>query len=267
MKICAIQINSTLDPHKNLEKIQGFITEAKQKEPELKAVFLPEVFYSISDGKTPTTYLIDGENEHYENIRQLAIKNNVYLLGGSAATRHEGKVMNRSYNFSPEGELLGYYDKIHLFRINLKEGKATDTTLDERNLYAEGNELKSIKFDEFHLGLAICFDLRFPEMFRKLFSQGVNVFTISSAFTIPTGKAHWKTLVRARAIENQSYVIACNQWGRHNDDLNSYGHSLIVDPWGQVLAECEEGENILFADISMDEINKVRARMDMSVRV
>lgn len=267
MKICAIQINSTLDPQVNLSKIQAFIDQAKTKSPGLEAVFLPEVFYSISDGKKPTPFLVEGENEHFQNIRNLAVKNNIYLLGGSAATRENGKVFNRSYNFSPTGELLEFYDKIHLFRINLQEGKATDTKLDERNLYAEGNQLKSVKIGDFHLGLAICFDLRFPELFRKLFAKGVNVFTISSAFTVPTGRAHWKTLVRARAIENQSYVVACNQWGRHNDDLNSYGHSLIVDPWGQVIAECEEGEHVLYADLELSEIETVRGRMDMSQRI
>lgn len=264
MKICAIQMNSTLDPNKNLETIHSMIKEAKAKEPKLEAVFLPEVFYSISDGTTPTTFLIEGENEHYKNIQNIATQNEVYLLGGSAASKVDGKVMNRSYNFDPKGNLLATYDKIHLFTINLKE---KETVLDERNLYASGSELVDFKINNLHFGVGICFDLRFPELFRSLFNKGANVMTISSAFTIPTGKAHWKTLVRARAIENQSYVIACNQWGRHNDDLNSYGHSLIVDPWGVVIAECEEGENILFADLDIDLIEKVRARMDMSQRI
>jgi len=266
MKICAIQFNSTLDPAENLSTIQRLIHEAKAKEPGLQGVFLPEVFYSISDGKNPTTFLVETDNEHYNNIKELAVKNNVYLLGGSAATLENGKVFNRSFNFSPTGELLGYYDKIHLFTIDLK-GRDAETVLDERNLYAEGSELKSVEVEGFHLGLSICFDLRFPELFRALFKKGANVMTVSSAFTIPTGKAHWKTLVRARAIENQSYVIACNQWGRHNEDLNSYGHSLIVDPWGEVISECEEGENILFADLDIELIKKVRGRMDMSSRV
>jgi len=266
MKICAIQMNSTLDPNKNLAVIQKMIDEAKDKEPGLEAVFLLEVFYSISDGKTPMTFLVEGENEHFQKIRKLATDNQVYLLGGSAATRENGKVYNRSYNFSPSGELLSFYDKIHLFTISLKD-KGEQTILDERNLYSDGHELKSFQIGDLNFGLTICFDLRFPELFRKLFQKGVNVFSISSAFTIPTGKAHWKTLVRARAIENQSYVIACNQWGRHNDDLNSYGHSLIVDPWGEIIAECGEGETILYADLQISEIEKVRGRMDMSMRI
>lgn len=264
MKICAIQMNSTLDPKKNLEKIHAMIKEAKAKEPGLEGVFLPEVFYSISDGTNPTTFLVEGENEHFQAIQNIAKEHSVYLLGGSAASKVDGKVMNRSYNFDPKGSLLATYDKIHLFTINLKE---KSTVLDERNLYAPGNELVDFKIDNLHFGVGICFDLRFPELFRSLFNKGANVMTISSAFTIPTGRAHWKTLVRARAIENQSYVVACNQWGRHNDDLNSYGHSLIVDPWGEVIAEVGEGEDILYADLNIELINKVRARMDMSQRI
>ena len=120
-----------------------------------------------------------------------------------------------------------------------------------------------IEIEGFKLGLSICFDLRFPELFRSYSSQGATVLSISSAFTVPTGKAHWHTLVRARAIENQCYVIASAQWGKHNEKMSTFGHSLIVDPWGEILADAEEGEKIIFGELSLDKIKSVRERLDV----
>jgi predicted amidohydrolase len=262
MKIALIQICSKLDPIENLAKINKMILQAKSDQPGLEAVFLPEVFYSMSDGATPTPYLVEGENEHYRKIQNIAIEHGVYLLGGTAATKVDGKVLNRSFNFNPQGKLIAYYDKIHLFKIELK-GNKKSTVIDEGKNYAAGDKLKTFALNGFHFGLSICFDLRFPELFRAMYKQGVNVISVSSAFTAPTGRAHWKILLQARAIENQSYIIACNQWGKHNDKLNSYGHSMVVDPWGEVVAECSEGEHIVHAQIDLKKINLVKGRIDM----
>jgi predicted amidohydrolase len=262
MKIALIQLCSKLDPVENLTKINSMIVKAKADEPGLEAIFLPEVFYSMSDGITPTPYLVEGENEHYKKIQNIAIEHQVYLLGGSAATKVDGKVYNRSFNFNPNGELISHYDKIHLFKIELK-GNEKSTVIDEGKNYAAGNELKTFPLKGFQFGISICFDLRFPELFRSFFKKGVNVISVSSAFTAPTGKAHWKVLLRARAIENQSYIIACNQWGRHNEKLNSYGHSMVVDPWGEIVSECSEGEHIIHAQIDLKKINLVKGRINM----
>lgn len=265
MKIALIQISSVLDPLKNIKKIDELIRNAKSECNDLEAVFLPEVFYSMSRGEVATPYLIEEGNEHFQNIQKIAITHGVYVLGGSAATKYKSKVVNRSYNFSPKGELLESYDKVHLFSVNLGES-AGETVLDERTVYTKGSELKTLEIGPFKLGLSICFDLRFPEMFREYFSQGANVFSISSAFTVPTGKAHWETLLRARAIENQSYVIACGQWGKHNEKIETYGHSMVIDPWGEVIADCGEGEGFAVCNLSMERINEIRGRMDVSPR-
>jgi predicted amidohydrolase len=204
MKIGVIQLESVLDPAVNLSVIRNFLTEAKSQNAE--AVFLPEVFYSMSDGTKPTPYLVDGKNEHYEAIRKLAIDSGLYILGGSAATLMNGKVMNRSYNFAPDGTELMTYDKINLFAVDLSK-HPSNTVVDEARVYTAGNTPKILELNEFKIGLSICFDLRFPELFRSYSHQGANVLSISSAFTVPTGKAHWHTLVRARAIENQCYVV------------------------------------------------------------
>ena len=170
--------------------------------------------------------------------------------------------MNRSYNFSPEGKDLGFYDKMNLFSCDLSK-HPSNTVIDEGRVYTAGHTPVLLDIESFKLGLSICFDLRFPELFRLYSSQGANLLSISSAFTVPTGKAHWHTLVRARAIENQSYVVASAQWGKHNERMSTFGHSLIVDPWGEVLADAGEGEKIIFADLHLEKIATVRSRLNV----
>ncbi len=260
MKIAAIQIQSLLDPQHNLKIIREMIKEAKSQGVE--AVFLPEVFYSMSDGTKPTPYLIEDNNEHYKNIQKLATDYRVYLLGGSAATNDNGKVMNRSFNFDPSGKEIGRYDKMNLFSCDLSK-HPSNQIIDEGRVYTNGHEPKMVQVEDFKMGISICFDLRFPELFRHYSSHGCELLTISSAFTVPTGKAHWHTLVRARAIENQSYVVACGQWGVHNEKMKTFGHSLIVDPWGEILADAGEGEKIIYAELSKDRLKHVRERLDV----
>lgn len=260
MKIGVIQLQSVLDPAINLKTIRKFLDEARAE--GAKAVFLPEVFYSMSDGTKATPYLVDGKNEHYEAIRKLAVDSGLFILGGSAATNMDGKIMNRSYNFAPDGTELMTYDKMNLFAVDLSK-HPSNTVVNESKVYTNGNTPKLLPFGEFKIGLSICFDLRFPELFRSYSSQGANVLSISSAFTVPTGKAHWHTLIRARAIENQSYVIASAQWGQHNEKMSTFGHSLIVDPWGEIIADAGEGEKIIFGEISLEKIEAVRARMNV----
>lgn len=263
MKVAMIQMCSKLDYKENLTKIDNFIIEAKKEQADIEAVFLPEVFYSMSDGTVPTPYLIDGENEHFSNIQNIAKKHNVYLLGGSCATRLNDQVVNRSYNFAPSGELIGEYDKIHLFKIDLSRHEKGKTVVDETAVYSGGDRSLIIDINEWKMGVSICFDVRFPELFRHYYSQGANLFTLSSAFTVPTGKAHWETLVRSRAIENQSYIIATDQWGEHNDKIKTYGHSMIVDPWGDIIAQIKEGEGYAIASLSIDRVNQIRSRVDI----
>ena len=260
MKIGVVQLRSVLDPAINLATIEKFLAEARAE--GAKAVFLPEVFYSMSDGTKPTPYLVDGKNEHYEAIRKLAVNSGLYILGGSAATNLNGKVMNRSYNFAPDGTEIALYDKINLFAVDLSK-HPSNTVVDEARVYTAGNLPQMVSVEGFNIGLSICFDLRFPELFRSYSFNGANVLSISSAFTVPTGKAHWHTLVRARAIENQCYVIASAQWGQHNEKMSTFGHSLIVDPWGEVLADAGEGEKIIFAELSLEKLEAVRARLNV----
>lgn len=260
MKIGVVQLRSVLEPEKNLSTIRKFLEEAKKN--HATAVFLPEVFYSMSDGTKPTPYLVDGKDEHYKAIRNLAVSSGLYILGGSAATLVNGKVLNRSYNFSPDGTEIAFYDKMNLFAVDLSK-HPSNTVVDEARVYTAGNAPQIFSLDDFKIGLSICFDLRFPELFRAYSHQGATVLSVSSAFTVPTGKAHWHTLLRARAIENQCYVIASAQWGQHNEKLSTFGHSLIIDPWGEVLADAGEGEKIIFGELSLEKLESVRARLNV----
>lgn len=263
MKAALIQITSKLDPEHNLTVIQDLIDQARASDPQIQAVFLPEVFYSMSDGKSPTPYLVEDGNEHYKAIQALAKSNSLYLLGGSAATMSRGNIVNRSYNFAPDGELIAAYDKVHLFTI---DHKGESTVLDEAKVYSSGNKLVDFQIGDFHFGISICFDLRFPEIYREYYSRGVNVFSIASAFTVPTGRAHWLTLLKARAIENQSYVIASDQYGDHNELIKTWGHSYVIDPWGEIVAEIGEGEGFSNFELDIDLIQKIRSRMTMHKR-
>lgn len=260
MKIAAIQIQSVLDPAVNLGTIRKFLELAVDKGTE--AVFLPEVFYSMSDGTKPSPYLVEGKNEHYEAIRKLSLDFGVYILGGSAATRVEGKVLNRAMNFDPQGNDLGSYDKMNLFSCDLSK-HPSNTVINEGSVYSSGATAKLLDLGDWKLGLSICFDLRFPELFRSYSAKGANVLSVASAFTVPTGKAHWHTLVRARAIENQCYVVASAQWGKHNDRISTFGHSLIVDPWGEIVADAGEGEGIIYAELDLGRVDQVRNRLNV----
>lgn len=258
MKVALIQMTSVLDPQENLDKIHRLLADQSH---DFDILVLPEVFYSMSDGQKPTPYLVKDKSEHLEAIRSLATQYDCGVIGGSVAYEYSNEVRNRALNFSSKGELLGEYDKKNLFKVKLG-----DTNLDESRVYSSGSELCDFEYKSFHFGISICFDLRFPELYREYFKRGANVLTVSSAFTVPTGKAHWESLVRARAIENQSYVLAANQWGKHNDRIETYGHSMIVDPWGKIIASIGEGEGVLRAELNLDFVQKIRNRMDVLPR-
>lgn len=256
MKIGLLQLNSKLEPGPNLAAIHSMIDEGIAQ--GIKVFFLPECFYSISDGLAPTPYLIDGENEHYQAIKNIALTKQVALLGGSAATALGHQVINRNYNFNEAGDELVHYDKIHLFNCALK-----DKSINEADIFTAGTLPQILEYQDLKIGLGICFDLRFSKMAYDYRVLGANVLTYSSAFTVPTGRAHWHTLLRARAIENQCFVIAPAQWGRHNDRIQTYGHSLVVDPWGEVLVDAGEGEKLVTADIDLERVVDVRKRILM----
>lgn len=259
-KIALLQMNSHYEASKNLEAVE---TAAKKSiEEGAEALFLPECFYSMSDGLAATEYLVEGdlqkrkEDEHYQAIQRIS-QLGIALIGGSAATRDRDNVVNRTYNFSKDGEDLGHYDKINLFSCDIQKENQRKA-IDESDIYTPGTEPQLIEWEGIKIGLGICFDLRYPEMARSYVEQGAKILTFSSAFTVPTGRAHWHTLVRARAIENQCFVVACAQVGKHNERIITYGHSLVVDPWGEIILDAKDEEGLFFVELNLERIDEVR---------
>jgi deaminated glutathione amidase len=259
MKVGIIQLTSDIDYKKNLEKVRMYLSQAKDENVE--AVFLPECFYSLSNGIEPSPYIINGKDEHFKNIEALAKDFGVYVLGGTAAAYGAGEVRNRCYNFDPSGKDLGSYDKIHLFSCDITNSKGEKKVIDEADIYKPGDESKVITAGPLKIGLGICFDLRYPEMYREYGKKGVNVITMASAFTVPTGKAHWHILIRARAIENQCYAVAPAQWGQNNEKVSTYGHSLIVGPWGDIVVDAGEGEKLVTAELDLELPKEIRKKV------
>lgn len=257
MKIAVLQLTSVLDYKTNLEVIRSLLTEAKSKGAE--AFFMPEVFYSMSDGVTPTSFLVEEGNAHYKEIQKLSTDFQMAQIGGSAATNLNGKIVNRAYNFDKEGRDLGHYDKINLFSCDLPNKK-----INEGNNYTKGNDYKMVQLGSTKIGLGICFDMRFSEMAHHYRMNGAEILTFPAAFTVPTGKAHWHTLLRARAIENQCFVIASAQWGHHNDKIQTYGHSVVIDPWGDIIMDLEEGVKVGVVELDFPKIELIRKSVIMS---
>ena len=190
-------------------------------------------------------------------FRGKAQEHGVMLLVGSQLIREGGKIFNRSFLLDPQGDIRARYDKLHMFDIELQNGEAYR----ESDAIAPGNRAVVVETPLGRIGLSVCYDLRFGALYRALAHAGAEIITIPAAFTQTTGKAHWHTLVRARAIETGTFVIAPNQCGHHVDKRYSYGHSLIVDPWGEVLADGGAEPGVIFADIDLGRVTKARSRI------
>jgi len=204
------------------------------------------------------------EGDSVLRLMALAKKCGVHLLIGSIAERRvfaDGTIDNaHCYNtsllLSPAGELLAFYRKIHLFDVDVPGGLC----IRESDNITPGEDIVVAETELGKIGMSICYDLRFPEMYRKLVDSGADIITVPSAFTLTTGKDHWHALLRARAIETQTYILAPGQWGTHDLEgkRKSYGHSVIVDPWGVVLADRGEGEGVCYAEIDLAYMDRVR---------
>ena len=172
--------------------------------------------------------------------------------------RPDGHFANRSVLFGPDGRVVTTYDKIHLFDADI----AGLNAYRESDTYAGGERAVTARLGEFTLGMAICYDMRFPPLFNALANAGANLMAVPAAFTVPTGQAHWHVLLRARAIETGSYVIAAAQGGQHANGRATYGHSIIIDPWGRIVAELDHDEpGVLLADIALAQVTEARSRI------
>jgi predicted amidohydrolase len=255
-KVGVVQMTSTEDVEANLDKTERFVAQACEDGAGL--VLVPECFAYLGpeQGKLALAEPLPEGGPILARMRALARAHSVELVLGGFWERgtSPGKVKNACVHLDATGEVRAVYRKIHLFDVDLPDG----TVLKESDTVEPGRELVVTDAPFGRLGLSVCYDLRFPELYRGLVDAGAIALAIPAAFTLTTGKDHWHVLLRARAIEAQSYVLAAAQYGHHFGRRHSYGHALIVDPWGTVLAEHGEGEGAVVARIDPEVVARVR---------
>lgn len=262
MRVAAIQMNSTPDRSSNLRQAHELLIQAVDQGcdwiafPENFSVFAREAqdFWNASETLKGVTV---------QTLQEWATENELWILGGSIPLRAptqggRKKITNSSLLISPDGEIVARYDKIHLFDAQV----SNDQAYRESHFVTPGKKIVTAKMPYGNTGLSICYDIRFPELYRAM-NRKVDIQTlcIPSAFTALTGKAHWDLLTRARAVENQCYVIAPAQCGSPYEGRHTYGHTRIIDPWGRVLAERPAGPGIVWADLRFDELERIRREL------
>lgn len=254
-RVAVAQMNSSHNVKENLHELEPFFVQARKGGAAL--LVLPEnfAFMGMQAGDKLLIAEEHGDGEIQRTVSELAKRNSIWVIAGSIFLYHsKTQVKATSLVYNNKGENIACYDKIHLF----------DATVSDKEFHHESRTIspgsKPIVVDTpvGRIGLSICYDLRFPELYRQLVLEGAELFTVPSAFTAITGAAHWEVLVRARAIENLCYVLAPNQGGVHTNGRYTHGHSMIVDPWGKIISEQSEGSGVIFADIDLQHLQQLR---------
>ena len=256
VKVAAIQMVSTPDPSVNRQVAARLVREAAQSGAQL--VLLPEYWpvLGLQDTDKLTYAEPAGSGPLQDFMSELARECGVWLIGGTVPllSAEPGKVLNTLLAYAPDGESVARYDKIHLFGFARGE-----ESYDESRTIVAGNDVGVLSTPFGRIGLSVCYDLRFPELYRAM--GECTLIVVPSAFTYTTGRAHWEVLLRARAIENQCYVLAAAQGGKHANGRRTWGHSMLIDPWGEILAQQPEGEGIVSGEIDADHITGVRTSL------
>lgn len=261
LRVAAIQMSSQDDVVANLARAAELVTRAAGEGAAL--VLLPENFAYLGpeEGKRAVAEPVGDapQGPILAAVAEVARRARVHVIAGGMPERAADPA--RPYNacvvISPDGKTIGKYRKVHLFDVDVGDGQryceSASTT--------PGAAPVTVSIAGFSVGLSVCYDLRFPELYRQLARMGADVLVVPAAFTLATGKDHWHVLLRARAIESQAYVVAAAQWGTHPRGRRTYGKSLIADPWGDVLAQCPEGEGLALADVDRAYLERVRANL------
>ncbi len=267
-KVAAIQMVSVADTDRNLDAARRLVLEAARRGARLAV--LPEVFAVLEGGPMRRFGEVEGEGRIQDFLSGLARDAGLTLVGGTIPLLSrpgrsgpdrligDGRVRAACLVFDERGRRVARYDKMHLFDVTVDDRQAEYS---ESRSYEAGEEVATVDTPAGRLGLSVCYDLRFPELYRELFRRGAQIVAVPSAFTRVTGEAHWESLLRARAIENQCYVIAAGQGGRHSDKRETWGRSMVIDPWGEVLAGLETGEGVAVAEADLAFLESVRRRM------
>ena len=257
-RAACLQLNSGSDLAANLAAVKTMVAEAAKSGAQL--VLTPE--YSLmmdGSGRVMREGALDADGgETLVDLQNLARSNKVWLLLGSLTLKTgEERIVNRSYLIAADGTVVATYDKIHMFDVTLPDGKV----IRESSSYRPGEQAVIAATPWGPLGMTVCYDLRFPHLYRALAQRGAQFISVPASFQRQTGKAHWHTLLKARAIENAAYILAPAMCGEHPGNRQTYGHALIVDPWGEVLADGGEEPGIVYADIDPARVAKIRGMM------
>jgi predicted amidohydrolase len=263
VKAAVLQITSSDNPAENLELVERMIADAAAQGATL--VCTPEVTNCVSMNRAHQSKVLHHQDEDptLKGLRESAHQNGVWISIGSLALQGgaDGRFVNRSFLINPSGEIAATYDKIHMFDVQVSETE----TYTESSGYAPGSRAVLADMGDAKIGLTICYDLRFPHLHRTLAKAGADIILAPSAFSAVTGAAHWETLLRARAIETGCFVIAAAQTGTHSaqsgKSRQTYGHSLVVSPWGEVLADAGSVSGITLVDFDFNEVSKARKRI------
>ena len=253
--VAVLQMVSSADVKENLHGLDYFFAEARSKGAEL--LVLPENFAFMGMKETDKQEVAEdyGHGEIQDTISRLATSHGLWVIAGSIPLKTTSqRVKSSCLVYDNHGAVVARYDKIHLFDVRVSAEEAHQESLG----IEPGNAVVVIDTPVGRVGLSICYDVRFPELYRQLVIKGAEIFTVPSAFTAVTGMAHWEILLKARAIENLCYVLAPNQGGMHSNGRHTYGHSMIVEPWGSILNEQQEGAGLIFADIDLQRLRQLR---------
>jgi predicted amidohydrolase len=258
-KAAAVQMRSGRDPGRNVVDFEALVREAAAKGASY--VQTPEMTGAIIRDKADraAAFRPEGEDVIVAAARRLSAELGIFLhVGSTGILREDGKIANRAFLFTPDGALAARYDKIHMFDVDLDNGESWR----ESATYEPGTDALVVDVGAAKLGFAICYDVRFPHLFRSEALAGAEVLSVPAAFTRQTGEAHWHVLLRARAIENGAFLVAAAQGGLHEDGRETYGHSMIVDPWGRILAEVEDDEpGVAVAEIDTGQSAAARSKI------
>lgn len=259
VKIALFQSNTGIDPAANAARLVDAIGQAAADGAAM--LFTPEMsgLLDRDPERAAHNVRLEENDEVLAAAREAAREKGIWVHIGSLAVRTEGRQLaNRAFVIDPRGEVRARYDKIHLFDVDLPTGESWR----ESNVYKHGSEAVIVDGTPVgKLGLTICYDLRFPALFARLAEANADVIAVPAAFTVPTGRAHWEVLLRARAIEAGLFIVAAAQSGHHEDGRNTYGHSLVIDPWGEVLLDMGEGAGVKTVEVDLSRITDVRSRV------
>ncbi|WP_336964956.1 carbon-nitrogen hydrolase family protein [Sphingobium aquiterrae] len=260
MRAALLQMTSGIDPAENARAITDAMAQAKRDGADM--LFTPEMAGYLDRDRARAAATLTGEdgNVVLAAVREAAAATGLWVHIGSLALKDErsdGRWANRTFVIDGSGAIRARYDKIHLFDVDLPTGESWR----ESSVYGPGERAVAVDTPWARIGLSICYDMRFPDLYRALSNAGATILAVPAAFTVPTGAAHWHVLLRARAIEAGAFVIAPAQVGLHADGRTTYGHSLIVDPWGDILCDMGAEAGLAVVDIDLGRVDDVRARV------